>query len=436
MSQPVPYVPLMQPRAPLGALKPASPMRSAVAVRPASPVVARAPSPKASSPKASSPKKGKASSSFKARAPMGAPIILPGTTKTVARTPKRTKTTTRKSKSPGRAKSPGRPKSPKSAKSPGRPKGTKKASSVKKAGSPKGVKKAGSPKGVKKAGRKGPGRPKSATRAKSPKRAKSATRAKSPTKGKKVGTGRGRRVPEGFRWTPAMATTAMRNHTFIQVGGEKKSRPTIKGAQAVWAKEMRKKNKTLYNVQYRISGTPKNVTRALRLGDVPADEIERIVVDSIRFDNYLGDKAQEYQAELASIPAKVARSPRAPGASPRKRGRPATPKKPKAPKAVWDQAILEALRAEKKFLRVGGGKRPSKMGLKGAEKMWKSKDDNKNQIIFLTDYRLSGLPQDVVNFMVEHGIAEADIRVAIDRALSAATNYEDPVNAEMYRAEF
>lgn len=131
-------------------------------------------------------------------------------------------------------------------------------------------------------------------------------------------------VPSGFRWSVADAERQATRRSFLRVGPIRRTKQgananpvrfrSLSGAvKKSWSSTDPEELNTIFNVQYRITGTPENVRLALQYAGVPAQEIERVIADSITANNYQTTKAREYQQELAAYQGRVRAGPSQPG---------------------------------------------------------------------------------------------------------------------------
>lgn len=106
-------------------------------------------------------------------------------------------------------------------------------------------------------------------------------------------------VPAGLRWTLKGAENHLEKRTFIRVGGDKITTRILSGAPRSWKKDDPEESLTVFNLQYRITGTPENITAALRSYEEPFgdEQIAEILADCISKDNYQTTKKEEYEEE-------------------------------------------------------------------------------------------------------------------------------------------
>lgn len=105
-------------------------------------------------------------------------------------------------------------------------------------------------------------------------------------------------IPAGLKWTSEAAENAKKKNTFLRVGGEKVTARLASGAPRSWSSDDPAENRTIFNVTYRITGTPENVAEALRHVGYDDGEIKAVIADSITHDNYQTTKKAEYDEEL------------------------------------------------------------------------------------------------------------------------------------------
>lgn len=131
-------------------------------------------------------------------------------------------------------------------------------------------------------------------------------------------------VPAGFKWSVEDAERQAARRSFLRVGPIRRTKQgananakpvrSLSGAvKKSWSSADPDELNTIFNVQYRITGTPENVRLALQYANVPAQEIERVIADSITANNYRTTKALEYQQELAAYQGRARAEPSQPG---------------------------------------------------------------------------------------------------------------------------
>jgi hypothetical protein len=106
-------------------------------------------------------------------------------------------------------------------------------------------------------------------------------------------------VPPGFKWSAQNAQKAAENNAFIRVGGDKTvTRRFLSGAERSWQKlnDPREAN-TVFSLEYRITGTPEDIRRALQLAGVTQQDIQAVLANAVTRDNYKTTKANEYNME-------------------------------------------------------------------------------------------------------------------------------------------
>jgi len=102
----------------------------------------------------------------------------------------------------------------------------------------------------------------------------------------------------GLKWSPEAAASHAQKHKFIRVGGASIGSRFLSGATRSWAQANPSENQSIFNLEYRITGTPDDVRTALSRAGVSQEDIDRAIEDSITSENYQTTKAQEYEAEL------------------------------------------------------------------------------------------------------------------------------------------
>lgn len=105
-------------------------------------------------------------------------------------------------------------------------------------------------------------------------------------------------VPAGLRWSVDAAGKAGDKNAFIRVGGDKVSARFLSGAQRSWGSDDPAENRTVFHLALRISGTPENISAALKYAGFPDDEIKGFLVECITKDNYNTTKKAEFDEEV------------------------------------------------------------------------------------------------------------------------------------------
>src|SRR5437660_10431916 len=90
--------------------------------------------------------------------------------------------------------------------------------------------------------------------------------------------------PAGYKWTQEAAQRAAANHVFIRVGGQTSTKRALSGALRSWAKGDPSENQAIFNTVFRITGTPGNVSQALRYANFGEDQIREALNQSITRD--------------------------------------------------------------------------------------------------------------------------------------------------------
>lgn len=106
-------------------------------------------------------------------------------------------------------------------------------------------------------------------------------------------------IPPGLKWSSEMATQALNKRTFIRVD-EAKGKVVYRfmtGATRSWSSSDPAENQTIFNVEFRITGTPENVRNALSFTDY-AEEVDAIIDESITSENFNNTKADIYNQEI------------------------------------------------------------------------------------------------------------------------------------------
>lgn len=107
-------------------------------------------------------------------------------------------------------------------------------------------------------------------------------------------------IPPMFNWKPEAAEKARQKGAFLRVGGKQVTRRYLSGAKRAWASSDPQERDSIYNTQYRITGTPDNVRQALLYAQYSPEVVEGVIADSINRNNYQTTKRDEYEREIAS----------------------------------------------------------------------------------------------------------------------------------------
>jgi|SRR5436853_1473371 len=94
-------------------------------------------------------------------------------------------------------------------------------------------------------------------------------------------------VSPGFIWHADDVPRLLLNGFFITVGGSKIFIRSIDTAQYFWhTRQSENDRNTVYHIGYRIAGTSDNIAKALRLANIPQNDINQILTEVISKDNY------------------------------------------------------------------------------------------------------------------------------------------------------
>ena len=122
------------------------------------------------------------------------------------------------------------------------------------------------------------------------------------TKVTKAKTTKAVSVPAGVRWSQEDAQKAAEKHAFIRVGGKNVTYRYISGAVRSWNSDKPDEQSTLFNRQYRITGTPEKITEALTHAGLTSAQISRVLTESISADNVQTPAfTRAYQEELDAL---------------------------------------------------------------------------------------------------------------------------------------
>jgi hypothetical protein len=109
-------------------------------------------------------------------------------------------------------------------------------------------------------------------------------------------------IPAGFRWSQEDAQKALAKHAFIRVGGKSTTYRYISGALRSWRNEKPEENSTLFNVQYRVTGTPEALTETFTYAGLTPAQITRALADSIGGANVQTEPfLSTYQQEIDTL---------------------------------------------------------------------------------------------------------------------------------------
>ena len=106
-------------------------------------------------------------------------------------------------------------------------------------------------------------------------------------------------IPPELKWSPEAAQKAADKGAFIRVGGTKPSCRFLSGATRSWTSANPLENRTIFSIEYRISGTPENVSASLKYANYPDEQVQEALANAITKENYLSTKNEEYKQELA-----------------------------------------------------------------------------------------------------------------------------------------
>ena len=107
-----------------------------------------------------------------------------------------------------------------------------------------------------------------------------------------------KKIFHDFGWSRNKADEAEDKNVFINVGGVRFSTRLLSGATRSWTSDDLDEQKRIFNLDCRITGTPKNVTTTLKLHGVEDSQITKILENSITKDNYQSTKKTEYLEEI------------------------------------------------------------------------------------------------------------------------------------------
>lgn len=107
-------------------------------------------------------------------------------------------------------------------------------------------------------------------------------------------------VPGNLKWSREAAQKAADKGAFIRVGGQgaQVTKRFLSGAQRAWNSNDPNDQNSIYNVEYRITGTPESVAAALRLAGYDENAITQIVNNSINRYNVGDAKRDEFLQEI------------------------------------------------------------------------------------------------------------------------------------------
>lgn len=120
-------------------------------------------------------------------------------------------------------------------------------------------------------------------------------------------------VGPGLKWSVSAAEKAAQKGAFIRVGGHQVTRRFLSGAKRSWTNPDPAEHNTIFQTDYRITGTPENIRLALESASVPADTIAQVIASSITRDNWNTTMAGVYENEIRSRDALKGTKPVAEG---------------------------------------------------------------------------------------------------------------------------
>jgi hypothetical protein len=95
-------------------------------------------------------------------------------------------------------------------------------------------------------------------------------------------------IPANLKWTVDAANKAGQKHLYILVGtGDKTYRRLLSGARNMWKSTDPAHRDIIYNITYRIAGTPDNVGRALQFAGYDMGAIQKALGESFSAQNYM-----------------------------------------------------------------------------------------------------------------------------------------------------
>lgn len=108
-------------------------------------------------------------------------------------------------------------------------------------------------------------------------------------------------VPVGLRWNQKLANKAKQGNYFLRVGGKKApTKRYISGAERSWKSSKPEESSSIFSLETRLTGTPSNVTEALRYAGFDANQINDLLASAITSSNYNTSMDAFYKAEKSS----------------------------------------------------------------------------------------------------------------------------------------
>lgn len=201
------------------------------------------------------------------------------------------------------------------------------------------------------------------------------------------------------KWSSKAAGKAANNNKFIWVNEDWTGLLSMSDAEKLWSNDMLNGKDTIFDITYRIAGTPKNITKALKDAGYCDTQISDSIRDSISKDNYT--KRTEYTEELEkSKPVDTVKELKSvhdvkelKSVNNSKESEKNTEvKKGLHSGLVYCSEEVEKAKAEHEFIWVCGNY-VGRIPLTSAIKFWN--DVQNDSIIFNLDYRIAGRPENI-----------------------------------------
>lgn len=120
-------------------------------------------------------------------------------------------------------------------------------------------------------------------------------------------------IPAKYRWTPEAAQKAATKGVFVRVGGTQVTPRYLSGAKRSWKSADPEENRTIFNLTYRITGTPESIRAALGYAGYTPEQIEAAIADSITSENWETDRYQDVVNEITASNEIKEKKPQAEG---------------------------------------------------------------------------------------------------------------------------
>lgn len=106
--------------------------------------------------------------------------------------------------------------------------------------------------------------------------------------------------PAGFKWSTSAAEKVLKTGQFLYVGGENVTKRALSGYQRAWFGNKPEEHGIVYNVEYRIAGTPENIEGALQYAGFSQQQINQALANAITRDNFQTTMKNVFDQEILS----------------------------------------------------------------------------------------------------------------------------------------